>query len=174
LVYTKSNRKQKTPLFKWAPQWPDPLRPSKPAHADAGTRARSHRVNTHGARGMASLLRGHRRPRCTGETTPSTSTSSRTRQAPKRRWGAHGVMGHRERLWAHCQRGRFRHSMTSRAFGSVEKQPERWDVATSSRDWKTAQGARLSPVKGVGASRAEQRRGGSSELLPVFLCKEEG
>jgi hypothetical protein len=33
----------------------------------------------------------------------------------------------------------------------------RWDVAASGGGWKTAWGARLSPVKGVGAGRAEAR-----------------
>jgi hypothetical protein len=78
---------------------------------------------------------------------PSTSTSSHTR----------GAMGRRERLWAHRQRGRFRHTTTSRASGPVEKRPVRWDVAASSVDCKTAWGARLSSVKGVRAGRAEAR-----------------
>jgi hypothetical protein len=37
-------------VFKWAPQWPNPLRSSKPAHADAGTSARPHHADAHGVR----------------------------------------------------------------------------------------------------------------------------
>jgi hypothetical protein len=33
----------------------------------------------------------------------------------------------------------------------------RWDVAVSGGDWKMAWGVRLSPVKGVGAGKAEAR-----------------
>jgi hypothetical protein len=47
--------------------------------------------------------------------------------------------------------------MASRASGPVEKRPVRWDVAASGGDWKTARGARLSLVKGVGAGRAKAR-----------------
>jgi hypothetical protein len=50
---------------------------------------------------MAGLPRGRRRPRCTDKSTPSTSTSMRTRQAPIRRHGAREVTGCRKRLRAH-------------------------------------------------------------------------
>jgi hypothetical protein len=40
-------------------------------------------------------------------------------------------------------------------FRSSGERPVRWDVAASVGDWKTAWGARLSPVKGVGAGRVE-------------------
>jgi hypothetical protein len=33
----------------------------------------------------------------------------------------------------------------------------RWDVVARNTDWKMMQGAGLSPVKGVGAGRAEAR-----------------
>jgi hypothetical protein len=146
------------------------LRPSKPAHpgTESGRsrpswltrstrKACPHRADAHGACGTVSLLWGRQRPRCTGETTPSTSTSSHTRRAPTRQRGAREVTGRREQLWAHRRRGRFRHTTASRSFGSMEKRPVRWDVAANGGDWKMARGARLSPVKGVGADRADAR-----------------
>jgi hypothetical protein len=147
-------------------------RPAKPAHpgTESGLtrpsrltgskrRARPHRADAHGARGMAGLPRGRRWPRCTGKTTSSTSTSSRTRRAPTRRREAREATGHRERLWAHRRRGGggVRHTTASLASGPADKRLERWDVAASGGDWKMAQGARLSPVKGVGAGRAKAR-----------------
>jgi hypothetical protein len=50
-----------------------------------------------------------------------------------------------------------RHTTASLASGPADKRLERWDVAASGGDWKMAQGARLSPVKGVGAGRAKAR-----------------
>jgi hypothetical protein len=52
---------------------------------------------------------------------------------------------------------RFRHTTASLASGLVETRTVRWDVAANDGDWKMTQGARLSPVKGVGASRAKAR-----------------
>jgi hypothetical protein len=76
-------------------------RPAKPAHSKTESgltqpsrlsaptrRARPHRAGAHGARGMAGLPRGRRWPRCTGKSTLSTSTPTRTRRAPTRRRGA--------------------------------------------------------------------------------------
>jgi hypothetical protein len=119
--------------------------------------ARPRRTDVHGARGTVSLPRGRRWPRCTGETTPSTSTSSCTRRAPTRWWGAREVTGNRERLWAHWRRGQFWHMTNSHGSSHVDIQPVRWDAAASGGGWKTTHGARLSPVKGVGAGRAEAR-----------------
>jgi hypothetical protein len=45
--------------------------------------------------------------------------------------------------------------MTCRGSSPVEKRAVRWDAAANGGGWKTAWGARLSPVKGVGAGRAE-------------------
>jgi hypothetical protein len=115
-------------------------------------------VTTHTGRAGRRVCRGVTRwPRCTGETTPSTSTSTCTHQTPTQWRGAREVTGRWERLWAHRRCGRFRHTRASRASRPVEKQPVRWDAATSSGGWKTARGARLSPVKGVEAGRVEVR-----------------
>jgi hypothetical protein len=84
---------------------PDPTQPSR--LTEPTRRARLHRAGAHGARRTAGLPRGRRRSRCTGKSTPSTSTSTRTRRAPTRRRGAHEATGHRERLRAHRRRGGF-------------------------------------------------------------------
>jgi hypothetical protein len=110
------------------------LRPAKPAHSrtesgltrpsrltEPTRRAHPHRADAHGARGTAGLPRSRRQPRCTSKTTPSTSTSSRTRWAPTRRRGAHEATGCRERLRAHRWHWGFRHTTASLASGPEGK-----------------------------------------------------
>jgi hypothetical protein len=59
---------------------------TQPSRLSAPTRrARPHRAGALGARGTAGLPRGRRRPRCTGKSTLSMSTSTCTRRAPTRR-----------------------------------------------------------------------------------------
>jgi hypothetical protein len=73
--------------------------PTQPSRLSAPTRrACPHRADAHGAHETAELPRGRRRPRCTGKTTPSTSTFTCTRRAPTQRRGAHETTRHRKRL----------------------------------------------------------------------------
>jgi hypothetical protein len=64
----------------------------RPDMAQPTHRACPHRAGAHGARGTVGLPRGHRRPRCIGKSTTSTTTSTRTRRAPTRR-GVGSVYG---------------------------------------------------------------------------------